>query len=117
MLGYISENILSGLLETAQWNQIEEYREKGFELLDVRTPSEFAAGSIPGARSMPVDEIRNRVTELKNRNILVICQVGQRGHTASMLLKELGFSAVNLDGGYHLWSNSPAKTELEKAGV
>ena len=110
MLGYISENILSGLLETAQWNQIDEYREKGFELLDVRTPSEFAAGSIPGAKSMPVDEIRNRVTELKNRNILVNCQVGQRGHTASMLLKELGFNAVNLDGGYLTWSNSPAST-------
>ena len=118
MLGYISENILSGLLETAQWNQIEEYREKGFELLDVRTPSEFAAGSIPGARSMPVDEIRNRVTELKNRNILVNCQVGQRGHTASMLLKELGFNAVNLDGGYLTWSNSPASiTEKEKEYV
>ena len=118
MLGYISENILSGLLETAQWNQIDEYREKGFELLDVRTPSEFAAGSIPGAKSMPVDEIRNRVTELKNRNILVNCQVGQRGHTASMLLKELGFNAVNLDGGYLTWSNSPASiTEKEKEYV
>ena len=118
MLGYISENILSGLLETAQWNQIEEYREKGFELLDVRTPSEFAAGSIPGAKSMPVDEIRNRVTELKNRNILVNCQVGQRGHTASMLLKELGFNAVNLDGGYLTWSNAPASiTEKEKEYV
>jgi NADPH-dependent 2,4-dienoyl-CoA reductase/sulfur reductase-like enzyme/rhodanese-related sulfurtransferase len=110
MLGYISENILSGLLETAQWNQIEEYREKGFELLDVRTPSEFAAGSIPGAKSLPVDEIRNRVSELTNKNILVNCQVGQRGHTASMLLKELGFNAVNLDGGYLTWSNSPAST-------
>jgi len=118
MLGYISENILSGLLETAQWNQIEEYREKGFELLDVRTPSEFAAGSIPGAKSMPVDEIRNRVTELKTRNILVNCQVGQRGHTASMLLKEFGFNAVNLDGGYLTWSNSPASiTEKEKEYV
>jgi NADPH-dependent 2,4-dienoyl-CoA reductase/sulfur reductase-like enzyme/rhodanese-related sulfurtransferase len=114
MLGYISENILSGLLETAQWNQIEEYREKGFELLDVRTPSEFAAGSIPGAKSLPVDEIRNRVSELKNKNILVNCQVGQRGHTASMLLKELGFNAVNLDGGYLTWSNSPASTKKKE---
>jgi NADPH-dependent 2,4-dienoyl-CoA reductase/sulfur reductase-like enzyme/rhodanese-related sulfurtransferase len=110
MLGYISENILSGLLETAQWNQIEQFKEKGFELLDVRALSEFAAGSIPGAKSMPVDEIRNRVSELTNKNILVNCQVGQRGHTASMLLKELGYNAINLDGGYLTWSNSPAST-------
>ena len=110
MLGYISENILSGLLETAQWSQIEQFKDKGFELLDVRAPSEFAAGSIPGAKSMPVDEIRSRVSELTNKNILVNCQVGQRGHTASMLLKELGYNAINLDGGYLTWSNSPAST-------
>lgn len=114
MLGYISENILSGLLQTAQWSQIEEFKEKGFELLDVRAPSEFAAGSIPGAKSMPVDEIRSRISELTNKNILVNCQVGQRGHTASMLLKELGYNAVNLDGGYLTWSNSPASTSKKE---
>jgi rhodanese-related sulfurtransferase len=43
-----------------------------------------------------------------NKNLLVNCQVGLRGHTGSMLLKELGFNAVNLDGGYLTWINSPA---------
>ncbi|MFM1909571.1 MAG: hypothetical protein RLZZ545_269 [Actinomycetota bacterium] len=118
MLGYVSENILSGLLETAQWNQIDSYLEKGFELIDVRSPSEFAAGAIPGAKSIPVDEIRSRVSELKQKNVLVNCQVGQRGHTATMLLKELGYNAVNLDGGYLTWSNSPASLkEKEKEYV
>lgn len=111
MLGYIAENMMSGLLETAQWNQIDEFEDRGFQLVDVRTASEYAAGSIPGAMSIPVDEIRNRVAELTNKDILVNCQVGQRGHTATMLLKELGFNAVNLDGGYLTWSNSPAATK------
>ena len=110
MLGYIAENMMSGLLETAQWSQIDDYVDRGFQLVDVRTSSEYAAGSIPGAMSMPVDEIRNRVAELTNKDVLVNCQVGQRGHTATMLLKELGFNAVNLDGGYLTWSNSPAAT-------
>jgi NADPH-dependent 2,4-dienoyl-CoA reductase/sulfur reductase-like enzyme/rhodanese-related sulfurtransferase len=110
MLGYISENILSGLLETAQWSQIDEFTDRGFQLVDVRTASEYAAGNIPGAMSMPVDEIRARIAELTNKDVLVNCQVGQRGHTATMLLKELGFNAVNLDGGYLTWSNSPAAT-------
>ncbi len=110
MLGYISENIMSGLLETAQWSQIDEFTDRGFQLLDVRTASEYAAGNIPGAMSMPVDEIRARIAELTNKDVLVNCQVGQRGHTATMLLKELGFNAVNLDGGYQTWSNSPAAT-------
>ena len=110
MLGYISENIMSGLLETAQWSQIDEFTDRGFQLVDVRTASEYAAGNIPGAVSMPVDEIRARIAELTNKDVLVNCQVGQRGHTATMLLKELGFNAVNLDGGYLTWSNSPAAT-------
>ena len=110
MLGYVAENMMSGLLETAQWSQIDEFEDRGFQLVDVRTSSEYAAGSIPGAMSMPVDEIRNRVAELTNKDVLVNCQVGQRGHTATMLLKELGFNAVNLDGGYLTWSNSPAAT-------
>ena len=110
MLGYIAENMMSGLLDTAQWHEIDEFRDRGFQLVDVRTPSEYAAGFIPGAISIPVDEIRSRASELLNKDLLVNCQVGQRGHTASMLLKELGFNAINLDGGYLTWSNSPAAT-------
>lgn len=108
MLGYIAENLMSGLLETAQWSEIDDYADRGFQLIDVRTASEYAAGNIPGAMSMPVDEIRARIAEMTNKDVLVNCQVGQRGHTATMLLKELGFNAVNLDGGYLTWSNSPA---------
>lgn len=111
MLGYISENLISGLVETAQWYQIDEFLDKGFDLVDVRTSEEFSRGNIPRSRNIPIDEIRNRISELTNKNILVNCQVGQRGHTATMLLKELGFNAVNLDGGFLTWSNSPIANE------
>jgi NADPH-dependent 2,4-dienoyl-CoA reductase/sulfur reductase-like enzyme/rhodanese-related sulfurtransferase len=108
MLGYVAENVVSGVSKVAQWHEIDEYREKGYELLDVRSESECGRGVIPGALNIPVDEIRDRYSELKNKNLLVNCQVGLRGHTASMLLKELGFNPVNLDGGYLTWINSPA---------
>ena len=108
MLGYIAENMMSGLLKTAQWNQTQELRSAGYQLIDVRTPSEYSRGTVPGAINIPVDEIRERVAEIKAAPILVNCQVGQRGHTATMLLKELGFDATNLDGGYLTYSNSPA---------
>ncbi|MFM6940548.1 MAG: FAD-dependent oxidoreductase [Candidatus Planktophila sp.] len=108
MLGYIAENMMSGLLKTAQWNETQNYREDGYQLIDCRTPSEFGRGAIPGAINIPVDEIRDRVGEIKKVPVLVNCQVGQRGHTATMLLKELGFDATNLDGGYLTYSNSPA---------
>jgi NADPH-dependent 2,4-dienoyl-CoA reductase/sulfur reductase-like enzyme/rhodanese-related sulfurtransferase len=108
MLGYVAENVVSGLSKVAQWHEIDQYRENGYELLDVRSVEECGRGIIPGAINIPVDEIRARYSELTNKNLLVNCQVGLRGHTGSMLLKELGFNAVNLDGGYLTWINSPA---------
>ena len=108
MLGYIAENIMSGLVKTAQWSEVDELKNHGYQLIDVRTPSEFAAGKIADAVNIPVDEIRARTSEIKKQPILVNCQVGQRGHTATVLLNELGFDATNLDGGYLTWSKSPA---------
>lgn len=115
MLGYIAENMISGLIESSQWSQIDDFVSYGFKLIDVRSAAEFGRGSIPGAVNIPVDEIRERKSEITNHNLLVNCQVGQRGHTASLLLKELGFNAVNLDGGYLTWSNSPAATKIKVA--
>ncbi|MFM1937843.1 MAG: hypothetical protein RLZZ320_701 [Actinomycetota bacterium] len=116
MLGYVAENIVSGLVKTAQWHEIDDFRNDEFTLLDVRTPGECTRGMIPGFINIPVDEIRNRFSEIKTKKVLVTCQVGQRAHTATLLLKNLGFEPVNLDGGYHLWSNSPANQKLEKVG-
>lgn len=113
MLGYIAENMISGLIESSQWNQIDDYVARGYQLIDVRTAGEYGRGNIPGAINIPVDEIRERKSEITKHNLLVNCQVGQRGHTASLLLKELGFNAVNLDGGYLTWSNSPAATKIK----
>ena len=112
ILGYVAENVLSGLVKTVQWSEIEAYRARGAQLVDVRTTGEFLRGTVPGAINLPVDEIRERYRELDAGEIVVICQVGQRGHTATRLLNELGFDARNLDGGYKTWSSSPAAKSL-----
>lgn len=70
-------------------------------LLDVRTPKEFAAGNIPGAINIPVDDLRGRLVELpRDREITVYCQVGMRGYLATRILLQNGFPAVNIGGGY-----------------
>ena len=114
MLGYIAENLLNNVSHTAQWNEVEDYIRRGYDFIDVRSQEEFSQGSVIGARNIPVDEIRNRLSELENKKVLVTCQVGQRGHTATMLLKSFGFEAVNLDGGYLLWSQSPANKKNQE---
>jgi rhodanese-related sulfurtransferase len=47
--------------------------------------------------------LRERFEEIPDGKIMVYCQVGQRGHTATVLLRERGVNAVNLDGGYKTW--------------
>jgi len=70
-------------------------------LVDVRTPREFAAGRIPGAVNIPIDELRTRLAELpRNRDVAAYCQVGQRGYMAARILRQAGFEAFNLGGGY-----------------
>ncbi len=108
MLGYVAENVLSGLVATVQWSDVDEYRARGAQFVDVRTREEFARGTLPGAINIPVDELRDRLGELEGEEIVVNCQVGQRGHVATRMLTELGYRAVNLDGGYRTWHCSPA---------
>jgi NADPH-dependent 2,4-dienoyl-CoA reductase/sulfur reductase-like enzyme/rhodanese-related sulfurtransferase len=70
-------------------------------LIDVRTPQEFAAGNIPGAVNIPIDELRDRLGEIpRDREIVVYCQVGQRGYLATRILRQAGLPAKNVSGGY-----------------
>lgn len=70
-------------------------------ILDVRAPSEFAAGHVPGAVNVPVDELRGRLGELDPaRPIIAYCQIGMRGYLATRILMQNGFKARNLSGGY-----------------
>jgi len=108
MLGYIAENLLSGLVGTVQWSEVDDLRVRGAQFVDVRTPEEFARGSLPGALNIPLDQLRERYGELDDVETVVNCEVGQRGHVATLLLNELGLRALNLDGGFKTWSNSPA---------
>lgn len=70
-------------------------------LVDVRTPQEFANGSILDAINIPVDDLRSRWAELpSDREIAVYCQVGQRGYLATRILRQKGLNVRNVSGGY-----------------
>ncbi len=80
-------------------------------LLDVRNPPELAnIGAIPGAVNIPVDQLRNRLAELpKDKEILITCQVGLRGHVAYCILANNGFKARNLSGGFKTFQMATKK--------
>jgi NADPH-dependent 2,4-dienoyl-CoA reductase/sulfur reductase-like enzyme/rhodanese-related sulfurtransferase len=109
MLGYMAENLISGLSETIQWDQLEGHLAKGAVLLDVRSAEEFKKGHIPTALNISVDDLRARIGEIPRAELVIYCQVGQRGHTGTLLLREHGFDA---DGGYQTWIHSPAASAI-----
>ena len=80
-------------------------------LLDVRNPAELqTAGAFPNAINIPVDELRARMAELpKDKEILVACQVGLRGHVAYRMLSNCGFRVRNLSGGFKTYQMATAR--------
>ena len=117
MLGYIADNIVSGVTVTTQWHEVDDLVAGGAMLVDVRTPGEFARGHLPGSVNLPVDDLRDLMGQVEGRSVLVYCQVGLRGHTATMLLRQSGIEATNLDGGYATWSTSPAAISASKETI
>ena len=72
-------------------------------------------GSIPGSVNVPLDSLRQSLHALGGGPFVVYCQVGQRGHTATMLLHELGLPARNLDGGYETWRAADAAARRSRS--
>ncbi|UNK70724.1 FAD-dependent oxidoreductase [Microbacterium sp. H1-D42] len=103
MLGYIADNAATGLTDSIQWHELSAAVDAGATVIDVRTESEYERGAIPGSLNVSVDDLRTRIDELPHGELIVHCQVGQRGHTAVRLLRQHGRSARNLDGGYLTW--------------
>jgi NADPH-dependent 2,4-dienoyl-CoA reductase/sulfur reductase-like enzyme/rhodanese-related sulfurtransferase len=102
MAGFVAAGLLRGEHPQADVEAVLSAASNERPLLvDVRTPTEFAAGNIPGAVNIPVDELRARLGDLpRDKPIALYCQVGQRGYLATRILLQSGFQAVNLGGGY-----------------
>lgn len=103
--GYVGNNVRSGKTENIQWHQLEAAQAAGAILVDVRTQGEHQSDSMPKTKSVPVETLRESVDELLGKDVIVTCQVGQRGHIAVQLLRGHGVKARNLDGGYLTWKS------------
>jgi len=128
MLGYVASNIIEGAVETVQWHEIDDIIKKGGLLIDVRDEIEIEMGFIEGSVNMPLDSLRERLSEIpKDKPVYVTCQVGLRGYLAARVLKLNGYNAINLDGGYKTYSSvfgsnsqvpgAGASVEVDDSGV
>ncbi|MGV8909896.1 MAG: FAD-dependent oxidoreductase [Propionicimonas sp.] len=103
MLGFIAENLRDGLTESIQWHELSAEVAKGVQVIDVRTPAEYAHGTVDDAVNIPVDDLRARIDEVE-ADVIVHCQVGLRGYLAARTLTQHGRRVRNLDGGYRTWA-------------
>lgn len=108
--GMVAANVIKGDERVCHTADILNISPEQF-LLDVRNPGELTnIGAIPGAINIPVDQLRERLAELpKDKEILITCQVGLRGHVAYRLLANHGFNARNLSGGFKTFQITTAK--------
>lgn len=79
-------------------------------VLDVREPTEFAAGHMLGAKNVPLAGVEGRAGELekhKAKPVIVVCESGNRSSKAAAILRERGFAnVVNLAGGFPAWQQA-----------
>lgn len=115
MAGFAAQNILNGLVRIITWDQLRRADRSHLLLLDVRTPGEFAAGSIAGALNIPLDDLRERINEVpQGQTIVAFCKVGLRGYLATRILKAHGFDdCLNLSGGYETWRTATTVENLQ----
>jgi rhodanese-related sulfurtransferase len=90
-------------------------KDSSLVVLDVRTPSEFAAGHVPGALNIPHDQVEARIGELesaRNQEIVVYCRSGRRSAIALDILRSRGFTRLShLEGDWQAWeaANRPSE--------
>jgi rhodanese-related sulfurtransferase len=96
-------------------HQAKEWLEQGAYVVDVREPSEYAMGHLPGAVNIPLGRFAAEVAGLpKDRKIVVACASGGRSAQASEYLAGHGFAREkvgNLEGGTFGWMNAGFEVE------
>jgi len=79
----------------------------GAQLVDVRAEHEWAAGHLPGATHLPLDELNERAVEIdKDRPVVLYCRGGNRSTMAAAALADAGYDAAKLSEGIVGWDEA-----------
>lgn len=95
---------------------IDENPQGSITILDVRQPQEYENSHIPGAKLIPLAEIKDRMDELNpEKQTIVYCAIGGRSRVAAQMLSANGFNKVfNLSGGIKAWNGNIAQGPVDQ---
>lgn len=101
MLGFVADNILSGMVGFVRWNEIDEHGrylgDENFTILDVTEKEERTVFQIEGSYHIPLGQLRNRIEELdRSKLIIPYCGIGIRSYNAARILTQNGFQNVKV---------------------
>jgi NADPH-dependent 2,4-dienoyl-CoA reductase/sulfur reductase-like enzyme/rhodanese-related sulfurtransferase len=114
MVAYVAANMILQDVEVVYWHEVADKVAAGAFLIDVRTPDEVRQGMVDGAHHISVDDIRENLDKIpKDKEIISYCQVGLRSYIATRILRQQGFNAKNISGGYKLYSAITNQTVLK----
>ena len=105
MAGYMMENLLTGKVKQFRLDELATLpRDGSVTLLDTRTTGEYSRGHADGFINLPLDELRDRLSELDPaKPVYVMCQSGLRSYLACRILTQHGFTCYNFAGGYRFY--------------
>lgn len=99
-----ASHIASPFIEEVEADVAKSMLDGGHQLIDVRYEEEHEESHIPGARLIPLHELRQRFDELNPAgNYLIYCRSGRRSAVATMLLRQRNIKAFSLKGGLRDW--------------
>lgn len=114
MAGFMIENISQGTLRQFHLEDVPGLlQDDSVTRLDVRTAGEYARGHIEGFSNIPVDELRERLSEIApERPVYVICQSGLRSYIATRIFAGNGFECYNFSGGFRFYDTVTNEKEM-----
>jgi rhodanese-related sulfurtransferase len=106
--------VAASLPDTVDVNTVAQLKGQDDVLvLDVREPSEYAAGHIPGVTLIPMGQVPNRLSEIpEDKTVIVTCRSGNRSGQIAEYLRQQGYEDVhNMKGGILAWQDAGLPVE------
>ena len=105
--GFVATNLISGLVKQYHWDELDsKVADPNITVVDLRTAAEYANQHIEGPLHIPVDELRDRLSEIpKDKPVAIFCHSGLRSYIGYRILAQNGYDCSHMAGGFRFYAS------------